>query len=213
MNIAILQGPCLPIPPLKGGAVEKLWYALGQQFAEKGHKVTHISRTWQGLANSERLGGVHHVRIRGFDANSKQFVNKALDFGYALRAATVIPRDCDLVVTNTFWAPIVLSLRSRAAIYVSVERMPKGQMRFYRGAARLRAPSGAVARAIANELPENDKARISLIPNLYHSMHTTSCPLICHSRKSPFFTVAEYMRRKDCIFCKNLSPSYHRIGG
>lgn len=165
MKIAILQGPCLPVPPLQGGAVEKLWYALGQQFAEAGHQVTHISRTWTGLPDRDMQGGVQHVRIRGFDAHSRQFVNKIRDFGYTLRAAKAIPGDIDLVVTNTFWAPIVLSWRSRMAIYVSVERMPKGQMRFYRRAAKLRAPSSAVARAIAKELPENEAARICLIPN------------------------------------------------
>jgi glycosyltransferase involved in cell wall biosynthesis len=38
-------------------------------------------------------------------------------------------------------------------MYVHVARYPKGQMRFYRRAARLQAPSSAVARAIANQAP------------------------------------------------------------
>ncbi|MBU2787795.1 glycosyltransferase family 4 protein [Acidithiobacillus sp. YTS05] len=164
MKITILSGPCLPVPPLQGGATEKLWHILGQKFAEAGHEVTHVSRTWTGLPDRELQEGVRHIRIPGFDAGPKQYVNRVLDFRYALRAASVIPRDSDVVVTNTFSAPIVLPWRSRAAIYVLVGRMPKGQMRLYWRAARLQAPSSAVAQAIAKELPANQADRIKVVP-------------------------------------------------
>ena len=36
-------GAFLPVPPIKGGAIEAVWFLLGQEFAKHGHEVTHIS--------------------------------------------------------------------------------------------------------------------------------------------------------------------------
>lgn len=66
-------------------------------------------------------------------------------------------------MTNTFWAPLLLQPR-HGAIYVDVQRMPRGQMKFYRRAARLRANSSAVAQAIVAEAPRL-QARVAMIPN------------------------------------------------
>ena len=35
MKITIVQGAFLPVPPLMGGAVENIWFALGQDFARR----------------------------------------------------------------------------------------------------------------------------------------------------------------------------------
>ena len=56
MKITILQGAFLPVPALRGGAIEKAWEALGQAFAEKGHVVTHVSRLCDGLPSREKIG-------------------------------------------------------------------------------------------------------------------------------------------------------------
>jgi hypothetical protein len=42
MNITIVQGGLLPIPPILGGATEKIWFDLGKQFVAMGHNATHI---------------------------------------------------------------------------------------------------------------------------------------------------------------------------
>ena len=39
MKITIVLGAFFPVPPIKGGAVEKIWFALGQEFARRGHDV------------------------------------------------------------------------------------------------------------------------------------------------------------------------------
>jgi len=56
IRIAIIQGAFLPSPPLLGGAVEKVWHALGREFAVNGHDVVHISRQYDGLeeTNAEK---------------------------------------------------------------------------------------------------------------------------------------------------------------
>ena len=60
-RITIVQGAFFPVPPLRGGAVEKDWQALGREFARQGHHVTHISRLCDGLSVTEERDGVQHV--------------------------------------------------------------------------------------------------------------------------------------------------------
>ncbi len=162
MKINIIQGPFLPVPARRGGAVEKMWFALGPEFAARGHAVTHLSRLCDGLPATEAIGGVSHVRVRGYDRPAKLAASLWLDFWYSRRALRAAP-DADVTVTNTFWAPVLMK-RRHGAVYVDVQRMPKGQMRLYRQAARLRANSSAVAAAIEADAP-GSAPRVRLIPN------------------------------------------------
>jgi glycosyltransferase involved in cell wall biosynthesis len=165
MRITILQGAFLPVPPLRGGAVEKRWFELGKQFSQQGHSVCHISRCFPGLSNQEVIEGVQHLRVRGHDTPANGLHLKLLDLLYSLRALCVLP-PADILITNTFWMPILAGLRQRrfGRIVVDVARMPKGQMRFYRRAACLRANSSAVQQAITREVPRL-ASRIRTIPN------------------------------------------------
>jgi glycosyltransferase involved in cell wall biosynthesis len=165
MRITILQGAFLPIPPLRGGAVEKLWFELGKQFSQQGHHVCHVSRSFPGLPHQEVIEGVHHLRVRGYNTPANGLQLKALDLIYSWRALQTLP-PAHILITNTFWMPILATLRQRqfGRIMVSVERMPKGQMRFYNHAACLRAPSSAVQQAILREVPRL-ASRIRIIPN------------------------------------------------
>lgn len=154
MHITILQGAFLPVPPLRGGAVEKLWFELGNQFSLHGHNVCHVSRSYPSLPHQEVISGVRHQRVRGYDTPSNGTHLKFLDLLYSLRALRMLP-PADILITNTFWMPILASRSQRrlGRIMVSVERMPKGQMRLYGRAACFRAPSSPVAQAICREVP------------------------------------------------------------
>jgi glycosyltransferase involved in cell wall biosynthesis len=165
MQITILQGAFLPVPPLRGGAVEKLWFELGKQFSEQGHSVCHVSRRFPGLPTQELIEGVRHLRVQGYDTPANGIHLKLLDLLYSLRSLSALP-PADILITNTFWMPILAGLRQRrfGRIIVSVERMPKGQMRLYGGSACLRVPSTAVEQAILREVPRL-KSRIRTIPN------------------------------------------------
>jgi len=66
MNITIVQGGLLPIPPVLGGSTEKNWFDLGKQFVAMGHNVTHISRKYKNFPESEVIDGVIHKRIKGY---------------------------------------------------------------------------------------------------------------------------------------------------
>ncbi|HMN13056.1 MAG TPA: hypothetical protein PKD55_12100, partial [Bellilinea sp.] len=165
MNITILQGAFLPVPPVRGGAVEKRWFQLGKEFAARGHTVTHVSRRWTDFPDAESIESVAHVRRGGFDAPRNGILLKLLDGMYTLQSAGAVPRDSDIIVTNTFWAPLLLPLCGRGRVYVDVARMPKGQMRLYGQAARLRANSTPVADAIRREVPASWNSRVCMIPN------------------------------------------------
>lgn len=165
MRIAILQGAFLPVPALLGGAVEKMWFSLGKEFAKNGHEVVHVSRSINQLPDEEIIDGVHHYRIKGYETPASGIVLKGLDLLYTLRARKLFSETFDVVVSNTFWGPLFLPLKARNVCMVDVQRMPKKQMKLYRNTARLRANSNPVATAIRNELPAAYHSKVVMIPN------------------------------------------------
>ena len=162
LRITIVQGAFLPVPPLLGGAVEKFWQRMGAEFAARGHAVTHVSRSYKGLPDEESVNGVTHRRVRGFDVPPSLIVLKALDLVYTVASMRVLP-EADILISNTFWLPILLRDMTRGVVVADVQRLPKGQLRFYRGA-YLRANSTIVREAIEKEVP-NSKGRVLTIPN------------------------------------------------
>ena len=161
MRITIVQGAFLPVPPLLGGAVEKVWFALGKEFARHGHEVTHVSRAFKGLPTHEVIEGVSHRRISGSTSPATTTKRLLLDFKYALRARSQLP-PADILVTNTFWLPALEFRRSRGLRYVHVARYPKGQLKLYRRAI-LQTVSDPIQQAILDELPGAAK-RVRVIP-------------------------------------------------
>jgi glycosyltransferase involved in cell wall biosynthesis len=162
VKITILQGAFLPVPPLRGGAIEKAWQGLGEAFVQAGHEVTHISRLWGDLPASETIRGVQHIRVRGARATQNSILLKLREMFYVLRARKILP-EADILVTHAFWAPLLLPKDKFGKIYVHVGRYPKGQMRIYKKADRLQVPTQAVAHAVAAELPKGDD-RVRTIP-------------------------------------------------
>ena len=162
MKITIVLGAFLPVPPVMGGAVEKIWFALSQEFARRGHEVVLVSRALPELPRSEMRDGVKHFRVRGFDTPRSLLWLKFLDLIYSIRTLSILPA-ADIIVTNTFWLPILLRNSRRGRVYVHVARYPKGQMRFYGKAARLQTPSRAVAQAVAAEAPKLAQ-KVTVIP-------------------------------------------------
>ena len=163
MKITIVIGAFFPVPPVMGGAIEKVWFALGQEFARRGHTVVQISRTFPRFPRNEIIGGVRHRRVRGFDTPASLLWLKVLDLLYSIRAFFVLPR-ADILVTNTFWLPTLLRSGKRGKLYVHIARFPKGQIRLYKHAARLQTPSHAVARAVTEEVPTLEP-KVVVIPN------------------------------------------------
>lgn len=152
MRITVVQGAFLPVPPLRGGALEKAWLGLGQEFARAGHEVTHISRHCDGLPAEEVIADVRHRRVAGFDYPRSLVALKIRDFLFSRRVLRTLG-SADILVTHTFWLPILANSSKHGRIYVHVARYPKGQMKFYLRAARLQAVSHPVAEAIRQQAP------------------------------------------------------------
>ena len=107
MRITILQGAFLPVPAIRGGAIEKAWQVLGEAFVKAGHDVTHISRLCDGLPEQEFISGVRHLRIPGADATKHSPLLKLREISYVRRARAILP-EADILVTHAFWAPLFL---------------------------------------------------------------------------------------------------------
>lgn len=161
MRITIVQGAFLPVPPLLGGAVEKVWFNLGQEFARRGHQVVHVSRAFPELPAHEVIEGVRHERVSGFASPATFARRTALDLLYGLRVMPRLPA-ADILVTNTFWLPALERRASRGRRYVHVARYPKGQLRLYRPAI-LQTVSEPIRQAILAEDPSAGN-RVRVIP-------------------------------------------------
>jgi len=162
MRITIVIGPFYPIPPVLGGAVEKVHLLLAGAYRAAGHDVTIISRRYKNFAADEVVDGIRHIRVRSTDRSSRLAANLLLDFIYAVRVAYALP-PADMTITNAFFLPLVLPHRRAGKIYVQVGRYPKGQMPLYFRADRLQAVSRAVGQAIARQAPWL-KCKIAVIP-------------------------------------------------
>jgi glycosyltransferase involved in cell wall biosynthesis len=162
VRITIVIGPFYPIPPVLGGAVEKVHLLLAGAYRAAGHDVTIISRRYKDFAGDEVVDGIRHIRVRSTDRWSSLIVNLLLDFCYAVRVAWALP-PADVTITNAFFLPLVLPHRRAGKIYVQVGRYPKGQMLLYCRADRLQAVSRAVGQAIARQVPWLER-KIVVIP-------------------------------------------------
>jgi glycosyltransferase involved in cell wall biosynthesis len=150
VRITIVIGPFYPIPPVLGGAVEKVHFLLAGAYRDAGHEVVIVSRRYADFPNGEAADGIRHLRIASFDRSSNLLVNLVLDLIYSLRVAAALP-PADITITNGFFLPLVLPRRRAGKIYVHIARYPKGQMALYSRADRLQAISQAVGRAIARQ--------------------------------------------------------------
>lgn len=191
MKLTIVQGAFLPVPTLRGGAVEKMWFELGKQFSSKGHHVTHFSRKFPGLPPQEYIQGVNHIRLKGYDWPSNSIVLKLLDLFYSLSVFFSLPK-ADILITNTFWLPILACFFQRRVglIVVDVQRIPKGQMFLYGFCGCIRANSSSVRNAILKESPQLS-SKVVIIPN----------PLPYTPPIHPTF-----IREKRILYCGRLHP-------
>jgi len=165
MNISIVSGPWLPVPPLQGGAVPRLWQGLAENFAAKGHDVTILARAYKEQPRYEVLNGVKYIRRGGFSQSRHIVVDLFKDFAYALRTTSLLPA-ADIVVVNDFWIPVLAQwLRPNAGkIVIAVGRFPKGQFFLYSRAARLVAVSNVIREAIVEQC-QSLATRVRVFPN------------------------------------------------
>ncbi len=134
--------------------MEKIWWRLAREFADRGHEVVSISRRWPGLPAAETREGVRMLRVPGRDHSRRLPVNLALDALWSLRVLRHLPA-ADILVSNNVALPALAPpLRPRAGrLVANLNRHPKGQLRTWRRIARLQAASPAIAAAARAQAP------------------------------------------------------------
>lgn len=152
MKITIVSSFFLPVPPVAGGAMEKIWFRLAREFAARGHIVSHVSRSWPGFREEETLDGVRMIRLAGYAHTRRLWSNLLLDLAWGLRVAFRLPGG-DLVACNTVTLPVFLNAFNPQAgrVAVVLGRMPKGHAWFYGQVDRLIATSRAVREKVVKE--------------------------------------------------------------
>src|SRR2546430_1961568 len=101
MRIPLALGPFMPVPPVLGGAVEKVHLLLAGVYRAAGHEVTIVSRRYKDFAHEEIVDGIRHIRVASFDRSSSLPANLLRDFRYALHVARALPQS-DITATNSF---------------------------------------------------------------------------------------------------------------
>ena len=96
------MGPFLPMPPI-GGAVEKRWFAMANEFIKQNHEVCIISKKHKNLKTTEKKNKINFVRVKGYNQPKNIIILKLLDFLYSLRALKKISNNSDIIITNTFF--------------------------------------------------------------------------------------------------------------
>ena len=166
MNVTIVTGPWLPVPPVRGGAMPKVWHGLAQEFARLGHQVSIMARKFPGQPDEERDGNIRVFRTRGFAQSASLGRDVVKDFVYAANLLRQLPA-ADILVSNDFWVPALApNLRpSSGPTVVCAARFPKGQYRLYPRVAKIVAISSAVRSAIVREQPRmSDRTVVIPLP-------------------------------------------------
>ncbi|NDJ24024.1 glycosyltransferase [Nostoc sp. B(2019)] len=164
MIISIATGPWLPVPAVQGGAIPRIWQGLAEEFANRGHQVRILCRSYPGQPQTEVINGVEYIRQGGLPQSTNIVLDLFKDLLYALLTFPSLPPS-DILVINDFWLPVFAALHPKVGqIVVNAARFPKGQYSLYGGVARFAAVSKAIKDAIAQEHPAAIP-RIKVIPN------------------------------------------------
>lgn len=164
MIISIATGPWLPVPAIQGGAVNRRWQGVAEEFAKQGHQVRILCRAYPGQPQSETINGVEYIRRGGFPQSANISFDLLKDFIYAVSTVPTLPL-ADVLITNDFWLPAFAPLRTQSGkVIVNAARVPKGQYFLYSKAAGFVAVSEAVKTAIIQQYPAI-ASRVIAIPN------------------------------------------------
>ncbi len=155
MNITIVLGPFLTMPPASCGAVERIWHDLAQEFLQHGHTVTVLCQGQKHQASDDVINGIRHIRRLHLQRTGSIGVDLLKDLIYSLTMLRALPRG-DVCVTNSFCFPILAARIKHkiGKVVVAVHRYPKQQMRLYASCDRLATVSNAVAKAISTQTPQ-----------------------------------------------------------
>lgn len=164
MIITIYMGPWAPMPAIEGGAVERIWKGVAEEFAKQGHKVVILCRSHPKQPKQEVINGVSYLRRGGLTQTNNIKLNLIKDFYSALTTFWFLPKS-DILVINDFWMPIFAKLKPHIGkTVINAARFPKEQHWLYKATDLIVATSNPVAQAIASQSPSTID-RLKVISN------------------------------------------------
>jgi glycosyltransferase involved in cell wall biosynthesis len=152
MKITCVLGPFFPVPPVRGGAVERVFQNLCEVFADIGHDVTIVSRSFENFPTQEVINGVRYLRVKSFDQPKSMILYRLFDIVYAMRVCLALPKS-DVTITNSNALPLFIPRGRAGLIYMSIARFPKGQMAAYRRVDRMQTVSTHIGDAVCRQSP------------------------------------------------------------
>jgi len=195
MRINCILGPFLPIPPVLGGSIEKIFLALCEEFSARGHEVAMLSRRFRDFPNENWINGVRHIRVPSRDRPHNALAFRFFDILYTLQVRKALP-PADITITNSVSAPLLIPRSTAGKIYVDVARYPKRQMGIYRHVDRLQCCSTHIARAVCEQTPSVAHL-VKAIPNALTSIFAaTSVGPMQHDRAKEVVFVGRVAREK-----------------
>lgn len=147
MKVTIITGPFSCIPPDSIGAVEKLWYSLGDYWHKQGEDIFFVSK--RPVQKTNVGGEVGRIYVKGYERTGNKWADLFLDLIYSYKALQVAPK-AEIVVLNSIWSPLLYVLfkkKFKGALY-NVARFPKRQLGLYRAMDCLACVSTAVYDAL-----------------------------------------------------------------
>ena len=122
MRVALVSAGLVPLPPIKGGAVEEYVYQLSRHLRRLGVDAVAIDAKWNGIGvETDNVNGAEILRIpvRPPTLNTKR--NIAMEFQFGKTASKYLNKeDFDVVHANTAWAGFALAVnrkRSHSFVY------------------------------------------------------------------------------------------------
>lgn len=172
MNICILAGPYFPIPPHRGGAVEKSIWQVAQGFVRAGHTVTIMSRRDAMLPAEEYIEGIRILRKKGFFQSNNKIYTLCMDMLYALRWLRAIPKHDVLLVNDLFFPIIAPFLNRQDTMFVCLGRSPNRTIQLHTDTKAFIVPSKTMLHNFSKTFPQFN-SRVTHIgysfdPSLYY---------------------------------------------
>ena len=91
MHIVIVTGAFQPVPPAPGGAVERLWAELAEEFSARDHVVTFLCRAYPEQGSDEVINGVRYIRRMLWTKTTSLYWDLIKDLFYSFRMMAHIP--------------------------------------------------------------------------------------------------------------------------
>ncbi len=161
-KITIITGAYGCLPPYALGAIEKLWFQIGEEWKKMGYEVCYVCKKPEG----EILSSDNNVYIKGYErSNSILKDTFQYELIYSLKAMIKAPKS-DITVLSIIWGPLLIPFfRKKLGLSLfNVARFPKWFYKYFNKVDKLSCVSTAVYDALLKISP-NLRDKSCVVPN------------------------------------------------